>query len=161
MLGFAGAFLLNPEEAEEIVQIVFISVWEHRKSLDPTKSFGAYLYQSIKNRMLNKIRDAKRMCDLSDVSGDNSLDKNDIERQLCLKEITLETMATIKKMPKTQQKVFLLSRVDGFSNPEIAKKLSISIRTVEHHIYQAKKCFVIKNFDRIVFFTIIMNNILS
>tara|TARA_R110000737_G_C14612393_1_gene491193 strand:+ start:1185 stop:1775 length:591 start_codon:yes stop_codon:yes gene_type:complete len=160
MLGFASSFLLNGEEAEEVVQIVFIGVWDNRKSFDPEKSFSAYLYRSIKNRILNRIRDQKKMCDLSNISDEKSFDGLDIEREICLKETTREALEVVSKMPKIRQKVFILSKIDGLSNKEISEKLSISTRTVEHHIYKAKKSFKVNNFDNIVLFLLFMNEIL-
>ncbi|WP_460519873.1 RNA polymerase sigma factor [Cyclobacterium sediminis] len=160
MLTFASSFLFNPLEAEEVVQIVFISVWENRRNLDPSKPFSAYLYRSIKNRMLNRIRDRKKMCDLSDISEEKSLDGLDIEREICLKETTREALEIVSKMPKIQQKVFILSKIDGFSNSEIAEKLTISTRTVEHHIYKAKKFFKVNNIENYGFIILIVNEIL-
>lgn len=147
MLTFASSFLFNPSEAEEIVQIVFISVWDNRENLDPSKSFSAYLFKSIKNIILNRIRDQKKMCDLADISNEKSFDTSNIEREICLKESTQEALEIVKKMPKIQQRVFILSKVDGFSNTEIAEKLTISKRTVEHHIYKAKKSFKVNNIE--------------
>tara|TARA_R110002074_G_scaffold126291_3_gene264245 strand:+ start:1043 stop:1630 length:588 start_codon:yes stop_codon:yes gene_type:complete len=160
MLTFASSFLFNPLEAEEVVQIVFIAVWDNRKNLDPSKPFSAYLFRSIKNRILNRIRDQKKMCDLSNVSEEKSLYGLDIEREICLKETTREALAIVSKMPKIQRKVFILSKVDGFSNLEIAEKLTISTRTVEHHIYKAKKSFKVNNFEKFGVIILIFNEIL-
>lgn len=100
------------------------------------------------------------MCDLSDISEEKSFDGLDIEREICLKETTREALAIVSKMPKIQQKVFILSKVDGFSNSEIAEKLTISTRTVEHHIYKAKKSFKVNNIENYGFILLIFNEIL-
>ncbi|NHE57305.1 RNA polymerase sigma-70 factor [Cyclobacterium plantarum] len=155
MLGFADAFIGNPDEAEEVVQIIFVNIWEKRQQLDPAKSIAAYLFRSVKNEILNRLRNIKRHCDLSAIPAESQMDQQDTLQRICFQESKLQAMNRIGEMPEVQQRVFMLSRVEGLSNKEIANKLKLSIRTIEHHLYLGKKFFNSKNLDRSIFFFIL------
>src|SRR5690606_16866622 len=121
------------------VQEIFIRIWEKRKSLDETKNFKSYLFQSIKNYFLNLIRDKKNAWQLSDIPEDMHPSKNDIIEDLSYRELEKTALSLIASLPKVQQEVFTLSRMEGMTNLEIATKLNLSKRTVEHHIYLSVK----------------------
>lgn len=159
MLGFADAFIGNPDEAEEVVQIIFVNIWEKRGHLDPEKNIAAYLFRSVKNKILNRLRDLRRHCDLSEIPAESYMDQQDMLQRMCFKERKLQVMDRIGKMPEVQQKVFMLSKVEGMSNKEIACKLKLSVRTIEHHLYLGRKFFNSKNFDKSIYLILICFNI--
>lgn len=155
MLGFADGFIGNSDEAEEVVQVIFVNIWEKRQQLDPEKNIAAYLFRSVKNQILNRLRDRKRHCDLSEVSAESQMDQQDTLQRICFQESKLQAMNRIGEMPEVQQRVFLLSRIDGLSNKEIALKLKLSVRTIEHHLYLGKKFFNSKNLDKSILYIVI------
>jgi RNA polymerase sigma-70 factor (ECF subfamily) len=159
LLGFSDAFLGDTDEAEEVVQVLFVAIWEKRTQLNPSKKIESYLFTAVKNAILNRIRDTKKRCDLTSIPHTTQASQEDILQHICQKELTEQVMGSIQEMPEVQQKVFLLSRIEGLSNSEIAKKLQVSKRTIEHHLYLGNKFFKNKNFDKVfvsgLFFTII------
>ncbi|WP_154857367.1 RNA polymerase sigma-70 factor [Cyclobacterium xiamenense] len=150
LLGFADAFLGDADESEEVVQVLFVAIWEKRKQLNASKKIESYLFTSIKNAILNRIRDTKKRCDLTSIPPETQASQEDILKRICLQELTEQVLERIQKMPEVQQKVFLLSKIEGLSNNEIAEKLKLSKRTIEHHLYLGNKFFKIKSFDKVI-----------
>lgn len=155
MLGFADAFVGNPVDAEEVVQVIFVNIWEKRQQLDPERNIAAYLFRSVKNQILNRLRDRKRHCDLSAIPADSQMDQQDTLQRICFQESKRQALNRIGEMPEVQQRVFMLSRVEGLSNKEIALELKLSVRTIEHHLYLGKKFFNSKNLDKSILFFVL------
>lgn len=139
LLKFSRIYILDKTESEEAVQEVFIKIWEGRMNLDGDRNFKSYLFQSVKNYLFNRIRDKKEIYQLEGI-------KKEFEQQeihaldlLCYKEMEESAFGFIDQLPEVQKKVFTLSRMDGLSHKEIAEKLNLSTRTVEHHVYLATK----------------------
>jgi RNA polymerase sigma-70 factor (ECF subfamily) len=136
---FVYAYKIYEDEkiCEDIVQEIFINFWE--KSYDANiLNLEAYLIRSVKYKISNHIRDLKfsrvHLEILQNIPNTFKIE-NDIEYAEFEKGIFNE----IKKLPPKCQQVFMFSRFENYSNPEIAKKLDISIRTVEKHISNALK----------------------
>src|SRR5690606_1886894 len=119
LLAFSRHYIKDKDEAEEAVQEIFIRIWEKRKSLDESRSFKAYLFQSIKNYFLNLIRDKKNSCQISDIPEELHPNNENIFDDLTYRELEQTARSLIASLPKVQQEVFTLSRVDGLSNTEI------------------------------------------
>lgn len=123
--------------AEEIVQSVFIKVWEKRKELDVDKSFGAFLCTIAKNQLTNIYQ--RRMSEFLYRSEaeriaptDNTTEK---EVEYHLLDEYIQTL--IEQLPPARREIFRLSRVHHLSNKEIAAKLQLSENTVESQLTKA------------------------
>jgi RNA polymerase sigma-70 factor (ECF subfamily) len=137
---FSLSYLKNNEEAEETVQMIFISIWEHRKSLDVTRSIKNYIYKSAVNYIYNYLK--KKAVRRSYI--ENELQKpeesiNPTYDQIFYMELEKRINTIISSLPSQQQKIFHLSRFEKLSHEEIAKKLDLSVRTVENQIYKVLK----------------------
>ncbi|MFO7826812.1 MAG: RNA polymerase sigma-70 factor [Cyclobacterium sp.] len=139
LLGFAYRYISDELEAEETVQVIFIKIWEKRSSLNENQNFKSYLFQSVKNQLLNKLRNQKKNCTIEEIPERYFVSSEDVFENITYKELENTATALIKNLPKTQQKVFVLSKIEGLSHDEIASRLSLSKRTVEHHVYLATK----------------------
>ena len=126
------------EDAEEVVQEVFINLWERRMELNIHFSLSAYLHTAVKYRVYNKYRDwlrrnkAWKIPDLEDV--DYNLPALD---QLAYKELELKLRTAVSKLPQRCREAFVLSRDEHLPNRTIAERLNISVNTVEKHIGKA------------------------
>jgi RNA polymerase sigma-70 factor (family 1) len=134
---FVYAFRIYNDEkiTEDIVQEIFISLWEKANEAN-ILNLEAYLLRSVKYKIANHMRDLKfssvQLETLQNIPNTFKTE-NDMEYEEFEKEVFNE----IKKLPPKCQQVFMLSRFEDYSNAEIAKELGISVRTVEKHISNA------------------------
>lgn len=137
---FAKGYLDSKEDAEGLVQEVFIKIWEKRKELKEHLSFNAYLYtitfNAIRKFFRKKAREKKYLESyLENFDGTHNEPAMDIEYK-SLRELADKA---IEKLPKRRKEIFILSRNEGLSNEEIASRLHISKNTVENQMTQALK----------------------
>lgn len=123
--------------AEEIVQSVFVRIWENRQTLDPEKSFGAYLCTIAKNQLVNVYR--HRMLEQlyqekikTTIPVENTTEK---EVDYHLLEEYIDSL--IEQLPSARRKIFVLSRRNMLTNKEIATELNLSENTVESQLTKA------------------------
>jgi len=132
---FCSRYVRNPDIAEEIVQEVFIYIWERRADLNITASFKAYLYTAIRNKSINYIKlqlpkDQKK----EDITKHEVPDSIDLEGDLKYRELEVKVAAAIDLLPKKCRIIFDLSRNAGHTYKEIAEHLEISVKTVENQM---------------------------
>lgn len=135
-------FYVNESDAcEEIVQDIFIYLWNKRKELKIT-SFSRYLAASVKYKALNHLRAGKTsrlsyIENIEDISKASCLNKGDENiRKL---EFDQQINSYLDILPNRCKEIFVMSRINHLSNDEIAARLNISKRTVENQITQALK----------------------
>lgn len=134
MCNYAASIIGDGSAAQDLVQQLFIQLWE-KESLTKVANHQAYLLRSTKFKCIDYLRaNQKSMVPLEDVdvaaSEKMELNEEDI--------IPLLHFFAASLPPKTRQ-VFLLSRVDGYSNQQIADELNLSIKTVENQMTRALK----------------------
>ena len=128
------------DQAHDIVQQTFISVWEHRGSIRPHLSFLAYILRISRNLIYDAVKHQK-IRDRIDVTlpppAKSELD--DPAEALHLAVLQEKITSIINDLPRKCREIFLLSRFEGKTNQEIADSLQLSVRTVEHQISNALK----------------------
>jgi RNA polymerase sigma-70 factor (ECF subfamily) len=147
LFAFSRKFIDDKEVARDIVQEIFFEFWENRFRTVIKSSLSAYLFKILHNKCLNYIRDSKVHGKYTSYV-DLKLKEAELmffdEDQGCytsifFKEIEEIFNSSVNSMPETCRQIFIMSRIDGLSNKEIADKLNISVRTVENQIYRALK----------------------
>ena len=135
LTAFAHTFLHDIYLSENIVQNVFIKLWEKRMQYEIT-SLKSYLFIAVRNSCNNELKRIK-----SERSYKNSLSQEEfIKSENYSDTRTLEEIInTIEKLPEQRKKIFKLSRLDGLKYREIADKLKISPKTVEVQMGKALK----------------------
>ena len=133
---FARKILVDEDDAREVVQKVFIALWEKREDIDLTTSMKAYLYTSVHNRSLNVLRDRKKYSDgeLPEVAGEW-----DVSAQIESMELEQKIHEAIRSLPDKCRLIFELNRFKGLKYSEIARELNISVKTVENQMSKALK----------------------
>jgi RNA polymerase sigma-70 factor (family 1) len=136
----AFRFLKDKEQSEEIVQECFINLWMSRQKLNPEGNIWLYLYVIAKRLSLNSLR---QICQSRELTGMlinyTTTVHNNTEEDILVHDLELFTEKIINQLPKQQQLIFRLSRIEHLSHKEIADQLQISPNTVKNHMVEALK----------------------
>lgn len=136
----AAKHLKDQEDAKDIIHDIFSNLWQNRETLQIQDNLTAYLYQSVRNRIINhqlKNRRADEYVDSFQVFLNTiQADTDHLAREKILLECIEQEIATL---PNKMRTVFELSRKQGLSHKEIAARLNISEQSVRSHIKGALK----------------------
>jgi RNA polymerase sigma-70 factor, ECF subfamily len=161
LCAFAFGFLKSQDEAEEVVQSVFIQFWEKRSEIMIDTSLKSYLYRAVRNASFNKLKHEKvRMQHVQHVltGGRESISAmEDLEES----ELQLRIGEALKKLPEQCRKVFELSRFEELKYSEIAERLGISVKTVENQMGKALRIMREQLKDYLTLIALLMNGFLD
>jgi RNA polymerase sigma-70 factor (family 1) len=136
---FALSYLRNKEEAEDIVQEVFLNLWRFRVQINEYMDFSRYLFKITYNLTCKKFRKQesdKRVLEevLKNMPSEDDATKIEIEYN----GLVETTNNLIGKLPSRMKSILILSIEEHLSPEEIASKLSISRKTVENYLASAR-----------------------
>ena len=142
LVRYAKTLIKDHDTAEEIVQDLFVRLWQDKEKLNIESSLNGYLFRSVHNRCLHYIehnrvveRHAEEMLYRQ---SENQESPSDI---LSYKELQGKIAMILERLPERCGKIFTMSRFEGLKYSEIAEKLSVSIKTVEANMGRALKEF--------------------
>ena len=137
--------LQDKDDVRNILQMLFVHLWNNREKLVIHSSLSAYLYTAVRNRILNFIRDTKTrekyMVSLQEFSEKG---ENLVESKLQEKELIKIVEQEVAQLPTQMRIVFEMSRNLEMSHQEIANELNISPLTVRTHIRNALRILRVK-----------------
>lgn len=145
LVHFAEEYISDLESARNIVQNIFMKLWEKHELVDPDSNLKSYLYIATRNACLSHIRHLRIETDFFEKSRksfeDLQLNYEALE-ELKMEQIDFSNLEkliqdTIDSLPERCREVFLMSRYDEMKNKEIAEKLNISVKAVEANITRA------------------------
>ena len=131
--------LQSRQKAEDIVQEIFISLYNKREILEVNVSLKAYLSKALKFKVLNEFRSADVRNTYAKNQFSSEICKNDFAKEIEAKELNRKVDKLLEQLPTKCRQVFNMSRNENMSNKEIALELNISVSTVEKHIGKALK----------------------
>lgn len=137
---FIAIIVGSKEVAEDLAQDVFLRIWLGRERLDENRSLKNLIFVMSRNAALNYVN-AKSSSGLSleSLSDDSHPDTKGTDDRAIYHDMSATLKGAISSLPQKRQQVFRMSRIDHMSNERIAKKMGISVRTVEKHIELALK----------------------
>lgn len=144
LFGFALTYLKSREETEELVQDVFLKIWENRKNLKKESSLKSYLFTIAYHNMCRLFRERRiheKFTEEILALGNRTVN---LEEQLEYKSTLEQIERLIEKLPEKQKIIFLKSRREGKSSKEIADEMNLAPGTVDNQISVAIK-FLRKN----------------
>jgi RNA polymerase sigma-70 factor, ECF subfamily len=133
---FVLKYIKQKEDAEEIVQEVFVKIWESRNKINTYASFESFLFTVAYNATISLLR--KRANETKYIEHLKLLQQisnaPDLIDEIHFNELNSHIHLLMNELTPRQKEIFQLSREEGLSNEEIAKKLNISVNTVKKHI---------------------------
>ncbi len=138
LYNFSKSFLKFEDGIDDILQEVFIKIWQNRKDISNPRTFSSYIFTITRNLLLNELRRLLNSQKTKDELLNSALAEEYYQfEQTEFNELKEKVDEAINNLPMKQQEVFILSRKEGLSHKEIAEKLNISTKTVEYHIGQS------------------------
>ena len=145
---FAREYVTSESDAENIVQDVFLHLYERRDLMDAYTNLTAYLFTSIKNRCLDYLRKwvleqetAQEMQDEFDMELRMKYDSLEIFNTQFSDETDIRELlnSALQKLPERCRDIFIMNKLEGKKQKEIAEELNLSINTVESQMGIAYK----------------------
>jgi RNA polymerase sigma-70 factor, ECF subfamily len=142
LVKYARTLIKDQDTAEEIVQDLFVRLWQEKEKIKIESSLNGYLFRSVHNRCLHYIehrRVVERHAEeVSSREADTTEDPSEI---LHYKDLQVRIARILERLPERCGTIFCMSRFEGLKYSEIAEKLSVSVKTVEASMGRALKEF--------------------
>lgn len=127
LMQFSERFLSDGPLIEELVMNVLFKVWSARDRISDGSMFNAYIYSAMRNEIVSCLRLGKKAVAPLEAISNEPFVHSDYE----FNAITEQYKASVKKLPRRRQEIFLMSLEQGLTYPQIAEKLNISVFTVQ------------------------------
>ncbi|MFS4466896.1 RNA polymerase sigma-70 factor [Maribacter sp. 2210JD10-5] len=145
LLHVSSSYLTNKEDAKDIVQDVFVKLWNKKSQLNIHTNLNSYLYQMTKNTCIDYLRKKENRIteSLNLEFRENNIHlsslQDDASSEVIEKELEKEIQHAISLLPEKCKKVFIKSRIQGLKHKEISDEMDISVKTIENHMNKALK----------------------
>ena len=144
---FYATRLIGDEEAEDVVQDVFIELWKRKGNMEIGEQIQAFLYRAVYTRSLNILKHRNIESGYAAIVEEINQrrvefyqpDNNEVIRRIEDRELRKEIYTAINELPDKCKEVFKLSYLHDMKNQEIADVMGVSLRTIEAHMYKALK----------------------
>ena len=135
LCGFVYRMIANQQDTEDVVQELFLHLWDNRKKITVRDNVSAYLHVMAKNLTLNHIRRTAQYKTILEKQEDIQLRLYDEEDGLETDEFRAALYDCVNRLPGRCREVLLLHRVKGLKQKEIAERLNISVKTIKNQIW--------------------------
>lgn len=130
---FLMLYCNDAQQREDVIHDVFETLWE-RGDFDNIINMRAYLFNAVKNRLLNQIRDSKRRSELLEQWQHSLINENSSRECYDIENLCSIVNSAVESLPPRCKEIYLLNRRDKLKYAQIAEKLTISINTVENQM---------------------------
>jgi RNA polymerase sigma-70 factor (ECF subfamily) len=145
---FAIGYLKSKEFTEDLVQEVFLKIWDNRENLKTNTSFQSYLFTIALNSVRKHFNHLSKQTEFKhQILTDLSENQYDLDKNLDYESLLDKLDEFISQMPEKRREVFIKKKFEEKSLKEIAEELSVTPKTVEYHITEAMK-YLKNEFER-------------
>lgn len=139
---------LSHEDAEGVVQEVFIKIWKNKENLDPSLSFNAYLITITRSIVIRQVQRQVKLSAYKEYLSLTTEDRhNQTEDYVIFSELMDESSKAMDELPPKQKQIFMMKNFEHLTLDEIAEKLQVSRKTVKNHFFRANKSLKEKLID--------------
>jgi RNA polymerase sigma-70 factor, ECF subfamily len=132
---FSNSYVKSLDLARDVVQEVYIKIWDNKENFHITQSLKAYLYQAVRNQSLNFLQQKKQMERLeSRLKKQQEISESSRTEELNTEELSQKVWRLVEELPERRRTIFILYRKHGLSYSEIAEVLGIARKTVENQM---------------------------
>lgn len=155
LYAFIWSILRNNWETQDALQAIFLKIWEKRAEIDLSNNIDSYLFTTAKNLCMNILRD--RLYRILMPLDACSTTHDEVNTEIIYNDNARFIQAIIDQLPQKRREVFMLSRVSGMPNKQIAEQLGISENTVETQIRRSL-AFLRENLskEQLIFFAVVV-----
>jgi RNA polymerase sigma-70 factor, ECF subfamily len=138
LCNYACGILKDMDDAEEVVQSIFLKFWEQREGIEISVSLKSYLYRAVHNTCLNRLKHLKIQEVHKQYVGNYYEENHDSATEM-MDKVELENRISnaLEKLPEQCRLIFKMSRFEELKYQEIADRLGLSIKTIENQIGKA------------------------
>ncbi len=137
LCNYAFTLLQDIDESEEVVQQVFIQLWERRDAMEINISVQSYMFRAVRNSCLNRIKHDKVKRGYADEVISLSNESANSTQIALHNELQQQIQEAVESLPEQCRLIFKLSRFEELKYSEIASELNISVKTVENQMGKA------------------------
>jgi RNA polymerase sigma-70 factor, ECF subfamily len=162
LCNYAYTFVQDKDDAEEIVQATFLSVWEKKETLEIRTAVKPYLYAMVRNACLNVLKHEKikqQHVEVELAVAERSVES--VTRTVMASELENRIYQAMEKLPEQCRIIFKLSRFEELKYAEIAEQLEISIKTVENQMGKALRIMREQLKDYLPLLIVLMNGFIN
>jgi RNA polymerase sigma-70 factor (ECF subfamily) len=135
---FGGTFLPDKIYCEDIVQNIFIRLWENRENITIEGSLKSFLLRAVQNACIDELRHRQSVSEYEKyIETFSDYGSMDTEKYILYSDMRAQLDNALKKLPEACRKAFVMNRFEGLKYKEIARQLKVSERTVEVRIGKA------------------------
>jgi RNA polymerase sigma-70 factor, ECF subfamily len=147
LMGYCRLFISSHQVVEDIIQDIFVTLWDKRSTLIPEQSVESLMFVMVRNRCLNELK--KIRLEQENLNPENirtielqylyQLDFTDREEK-SMEEMLIESMKTaIEELPGKMKEAFIKSKIEGKRQSAVAEEMGITVKMVEKHVAAAKE----------------------
>lgn len=134
---FCGSFVRDKSSCEDIVQSIFLKLWNDRKNIRIETSLKSYLLRAVRNSCFDEFRHLEIVRQYESDPDHSVLDSYDTDNYILYSDLSAHLQQALDQLPAAYREAFEMNRFEGLKYREIAVRLNVSERTVEVRVSKA------------------------